>query len=181
MGELEKATPWDPKVKATGKLLVWDEISVGRWSTIFDLALASFNKHMAGAGVTVEKAPSKGKANVIMKLKPSKVTNGNARMWLRDPQKDMVMEAEIFLPDDRRVGENQEEASVDQLEIIAVHELIHACGLANRDHGGDGLFNSPLTPMEGKFTYAQKGRNQTPMPPIRIGKSIINKVSQLGK
>ena len=181
MGELEKATPWDPKVRMTKKLLIWDEISVGRWSTIFDMALASFNKNMAGAGVEVEKAPSKGKANVIMKLTASKVTHGNAQMWLRHPQKDLVMEAEILLPNDPRVGETHEEASVDQLHVIAVHELIHATGLSNKDHGGDGVFNSPLTAVEGKFQYAQKGRNQASMPPIRIGKSIINKVSQLWK
>ena len=179
--ELKKATPWDKSIRSGGKLLIWDEISVGKWSTVFAMALESFNTNMKAAGVQVEAAPSKGRAHVIMKLSPSRITHGKALIGLKDPGRDVIMEAEIMLPDDPRVHETQEEASVDQRHVIAVHELIHAAGLSNYDHGGDGLFNSPLTPLNGKFYYGQKGRNQALMPPIRIGKSIINKVGQLWK
>jgi len=179
MGELEKATPWDKKIRDTGKLLVYDEISIGRWSTVFTSALESFNKHLKAAGVQVEQAESKGKANVIMKLTASTVTHGKALMGIRYPQRDLIMEAEILLPDDPRVGEEREAASVEQLRVIAVHELIHAAGLSNSDHGGDGIFNSPLTPRDGKFYIPQKGRNQALMPPIRVGNSIVSKVKKL--
>jgi hypothetical protein len=179
MGELQHATPWHKPVRDTGKLLVYDEISIGRWATVFTLALASFNKHMAAAGVQVEQAKSKGKANVIMKLTPSTLTHGKALMGIRYPQRDVIMEAEILLPDDPRVGEQRDPASVEQLEVIAVHELIHAAGLSNSDHGGDGIFNSPLTPRDGKFYIPQKGRNQALMPPIRVGMSIISKVKKI--
>lgn len=181
MAKLEKATPWNKSIRQSGKLLVFDEISIGRWSTIFALALASFNKHMAGAGVQVEQAQTKGSANVIMKLTSSTITHGKALMGLRHPQMDLIMEAEILLPDDPRVGESRDPASVEQLEIIAVHELIHAAGLSDNDHGGDGIFNSPLTPLDGKFYVPQKGRSQAPMPPIRVGKSIVAKVATIWK
>lgn len=37
---------WDKKIRDSGKLSVFDEISVGAWATIFRLALESFNKNL---------------------------------------------------------------------------------------------------------------------------------------
>ncbi len=181
MGELEKATPWERKIRATGKLLVYNDISVGRWATVFQLAMETFNKHMKPAGVQLEEATSKGKANVIMKLMKSTAMHGKASIGLRYPQQDVIMEAEFFLPDDPQHSDpsGMVPASVDVMQIIAVHEMIHAAGLANRDHGGDGIFYSPLMQRDGKLYVPVKGRNPTLMPPIRIGNSIIYKVKKL--
>jgi len=182
MGELEKATPWHKKIRATGKLYVYDEISLGRWSTVFLPALESFNKHLKPAGVQLEQATTKGKANVVMKLMASTASHGKASMGVNHPAMDVIMEAEIFLPDDPHVRDSTGEsvaASVEVMRIIAVHELIHAAGLSNSDHGGDGVFYSPLMHRDGKLYVPQKGRNQNLMPPIRVGPSIVHKVKKL--
>jgi hypothetical protein len=96
--------------------------------------------------------------------------------------------AVVFLPSDPqssagfiRGREVVEKATLDMMKVIAVHELIHACGLDNNDHArDDGLFYFPLAPDgRGKMIVPQKGKEKTPMPPLRLSGSTTSKVASL--
>jgi hypothetical protein len=52
------------------------------------------------------------------------------------------------------------------MKVIAVHELIHACGLDNDDHAtDDGVFYFPLgSDGKGKIVVPLKGLDNKPMP-----------------
>jgi hypothetical protein len=55
---------------------------------------------------------------------------------------------------------------MDVMKVIAAHELVHACGLDDDDHGKDGLFYSPLSLSQGKMIVPEQGKNQKPLPPL---------------
>jgi hypothetical protein len=67
------------------------------------------------------------------------------------------------------------------LKVIAVHELIHACGQKDKDHATDGgAFCFPLVPDgTGKMIVPRKGKEDRPMPLFRLTTSIVAKVGSL--
>ena len=67
------------------------------------------------------------------------------------------------------------------MKVIAVHELIHTCGLEDQDHATDGgLFYFPLAPDgKGEMIVPRKGKEDRPMPPLRLSASTVAKVGSL--
>jgi hypothetical protein len=67
------------------------------------------------------------------------------------------------------------------MKVIAVHELLHGCGLEDGDHATDGgVFYFPLAPDgKGKMIVPQKGQNMRPMPPIWPSQSTRAKLTAL--
>jgi hypothetical protein len=49
-----------------------------------------------------------------------------------------------------------EKASLDMMKVIAVHELIHACGLDNDDHAADDEAFFLLRRTKGKNDRAER-------------------------
>jgi hypothetical protein len=86
-----------------------------------------------------------------------------------------IEKAAIFLPSNPQ-GSPGAEVTLDVMKVIAVHELVHACGLDNDDHARDGLFYSPLYLYNGKLKVPETGKDQKLMPPLWIDRDTIQKI-----
>ena len=195
------ATPWIRSVRDTKTLTVFNGIGTGHWANIFTIALESFNKFAKPTGIKMVSAGDEQQANIIMRLaegaahyeydgtKYEKAFSGTTLHGLtRTLARDGVIEkAFVFLPAkpqvtvfDNKGQQSEQMASQDVMKVIAVHELIHACGLDEpRDHGGDGIFYYPLSYQEGKVYVPERGKNQALMPPIRPDGIITGKIKEL--
>ena len=200
------AKPWVSSVKDTGQLTVYNNLTSGKWVHIFKVALQSFNelsKHY-GLGVTMSQAKDEGKANVVMAVSSGvaayeydgttyqgafdgKRLHGLTLLIGREGQEGME-KAAVFLPSDPQSSPRfihgktiVDRATLDMMKVIAVHELIHACGLENRDHANDdGVFFFPLAPDgNGKIIVPQQGQDPTPMPPLRLSQTTVGKLASL--
>jgi hypothetical protein len=193
--------PWVSSITQKGELTVYNGLKSGAWVNIFKSAVQTFNQ--LGLPVKMTQASSKESANVVMQvsigpttfdyggssypgptLDPSRL-HGRTRFFGGDDGTD---KAAVFLPSDPKSGpmfrggrDVYEKASLDMMKVIAVHELIHACGLDNDDHAtDDGVFYFPLAPDgKGKIVVPRKGLDNKPMPPIRISASTTGKVGSL--
>ena len=177
------AMSWMTSVKDTGKLTVFNGLNAGRWATVFKPALDSFNKlsNQYGLGVKLEGATDKAQANVVMQLSGGTASfeydgnvgtasfdgtaaHGITLIFSRD---GAVEKAASFLPT------NPKENHVDVLTFIAVHELIHACGLDNNDHANDGVFMTLPNIRGGKIWASQDSKK---MPPLFLAPSTVSKI-----
>lgn len=194
------AISWISSIKDTGALTVFNDLQSGSWVHVFSSALQLFSG--LGLPVKLSAAKDESSANVVMRVAsgvPTYVYDGNKYSSSRpfDPKKlhgytmlldNPIAKAVIFLPSDPqssggwiRGKEVVEKATVDMMKVIAVHELIHACGLDNNDHAtDDGVFYFPLAPSgTGKLIVPAKGKETKPMPPLRISGSTVGKVSSV--
>ena len=68
--------------------------------------------------------------------------------------------------------------------MIAVHELVHACGLDNADHSTDDLFQAnpqvdPGNTAAGDKMRIEAGGRMRWMPPLVLSGSTAQKIRQL--
>ena len=194
------AIPWIRSVRDTKTLTVFDDIGGGTWANIFAFALGAFNNFAKSAGIKMVKSGDKQQANVVMGLGDGTVVyeydkttykksfSGTGLHGLtRQLSRDGVMEkAFVFLPArpqvtdfDNKGNQFEKMASQDVMKVIAVHELIHASGLEDSDHGGDGIFYYPLHYQSAKLYVPERGKNQALMPPIRPDARIVGKIKEL--
>lgn len=195
------ATPWITNVRNTKQLTVFNDIGTGQWANIFAIALESFNKFAKPAGIKMVKAGDADQANVIMRLAEgaahfeydkteyeSSFSGTGLHGLTRTVARDGVIEkAFVFLPAkpqvtvfDNKGNASDQMASQGVMKVIAVHELIHACGLDEmKDHGGDGIFYYPLSYQNDKVYVPERGKNQALMPPIRPDGIITGKIKAL--
>jgi len=164
------ATPWEDPIKASKSLSIFAGTSVsgGAWGQVFSDAIAQFNRlSLANSlGITFRQAntapdPSGvGGADVQFEAASGTVTfvsfgqqisvaasgtalNGDTKqvMTVFGVTK-RIAKAYIVVPATPQVNANPTRGVGDGVKlVIAVHELIHACGLANADHSPDDLFN----------------------------------------
>lgn len=185
------ATPWKKKVRLAAKLTAKNH--GGGWKSVVEGAIKKFNT--LGFGVSYESVSS-DKADVVIKLSDGagkhtfedpyygKVTvnvvfnataaHGKTRT-LVDPDKNVIMNAVVFLPNKLR------KADPKTKEIVVIHELIHAAGLDdNKDHDKiSGVFYSPLEYSSGKLVEWGSGGKFPPMPPVRVGVETKCKLRKL--
>src|SRR5437764_12701438 len=138
---------WIKSVIDSGKLTVFNDMNTGQWSTVFDTAISNFNK-ISGLKMQLIEAKSRDDANAVMMLADGSATfpyegnsdpivfdpvfgHGKTRMFRRD---NLIEKAVSVLPI------NPSENHINVLRMITVHELVHACGLDNDEHSGDGAF-----------------------------------------
>jgi len=163
------ATAWEDSVKGTKKLTVFAGSSVtgGPWASVFALALKEFNALSAthSFGVTLSAsttAPDNNGGGADVQFEAangsisfqsfgatvSVVANGNGLSG--DTQqvisvlgtKRQILKAFIVVPATPQINANPPRAVGDGVKlVIAVHELLHAAGLANADHNPNDLFN----------------------------------------
>jgi hypothetical protein len=193
--------PWVSSVKDTGELTVHNGLNSGSWVHVFKVALQLFND--LGLPVKMTQAADEKSANVVMGISSGVVSytyggvtypgaafdpkrlHGRTRLLGTERGTD---KAAVFLPSDPKSGpmfirgkEVYEKATLEMLKVIAVHELIHACGLEDQDHAtDDGLFYFPLAPDgKGKMIVPGAGNENNPMPPLRLAASTTAKVASL--
>lgn len=175
---------WDRKVlKDADKLTVYNGINVGRWSTVFVRALQSFNRN-SGLTVKLVSASDKGAANIEMLLSEGSssfpydgteypvvfdatLAHGKTKTFDRG---DGIEKAAIFLPLEPK------ENHVNVLRLIAVHELIHACGLDA--HNNDGVFITAPNVRNGQI-WASKGSKK--MPPLFFAPKTVMRLQEIWK
>lgn len=154
------ATPWISSVRTTRRLRVFPASSVtrGSWRMVFARALREFNR-LSGASalnVTVERVSQEDDAEVVVDTASGTIERSFGGADLRVPfsgtslhgytgliQRDGVVErALIVLPSMPQVNTPRGVRAVgDGVRlVIAVHELVHACGLSNADHSSGDLF-----------------------------------------
>ncbi len=194
-------TPWKTSVRNTKTLTVFNGITTGHWSNIFTIALAAFNEFAKPTGIKMVKAGNESSANIVMSLADGTAKfeflnkhyeNSFSGTALHGLTKTLSIDGEIqkafvFLPErptvtdfDNKGNMFEKLASPNVMKVIAVHELIHACGLDEmRDHGGDGIFYYPLAYQNGKVYVPERGKNPALMPSVRPDGIITGKIKEL--
>ena len=192
------AIPWLSSVKDTGQLTVHNQLRSGGWVHVFKAALQLFNG--LGLPVKMSQAKDEASANVLMRVASGLPTYDYNNTTYSSPnpfdpkrlhgytmlvhvQGRPVEKAVVFLPSDPqydagfiRGRQIFEKANLNMMKIIAVHELIHACGLENKDHADDGVFAANVTPQNGKLVAWGQVRA---MPPLFLAQSTVAKVASL--
>lgn len=167
------AMPWTRRVKRTGTLTVYNNMSVGQWANIYTLAFQAFNDLSARHGLKVKltETTEKDRADVVMSLLDDEafkgLVHGKARLSHMNGQ---LVGVEVRLPS--QPAQNHP----DVLTFIALHELVHACGLENGDHDNDGVFMTLPNIRDGKIWASQDSKK---MPPFFLAPSTISKINAL--
>jgi hypothetical protein len=205
-------TPWEDAIKKTKRLTVFAASGVtgGIWKSVFPNAIAEFNKLSAaqslGVTLTVATAPpdpngsggadvqfqtASGKATFTSFGQPFSLTvNGDAVHGHTQIIKtvfgtvERVAKAFIFVPSTPRSGAKGSRVVGDGVKLlIAVHELVHACGLSNADHSalsdpdlfiGIPSLSSGSNPADDKVDVG----NQTLMPPLALSSATAGVIKQ---
>ncbi len=130
-------------------------------------------KLSSGTGSHTIEDPYFGKVTVTATFDAS-AAHGKTKT-LVDPDKKVIMNAAVFLPNKLK------DATPATKEIVVIHELIHAAGLAdNKDHDKtSGVFYSPLEYDSGKLVEWGSGGKFRPMPPVRVGAETLCKLKSL--
>ena len=164
------ATPWEDPIKRSKTLTVFPGGSVagGAWGSVFANAIKEFNRLVAAhtLGITLSQSATPphpsgvGGADVQFEAGNGNVSftsfgqqfsvsvNGNSLGGDTRQVKTVfgavqrIAKAFIVVPATPQINANPPRAVGDGVMLfIAVHELIHACGLSNGDHNPDDLFS----------------------------------------
>ena len=163
---------YDRKVREAKLTLMND---AGAWKKIVDMAVSQFNS--LGFQVTIGPSDSVTGADIVARFSmgsgPDKnfswavanfdaeVTHGQTAAHIDDRGK--MDKAVIFLPG--KLKHIKDDLKV----IVAVHELIHACGLTDHDPN-EGIMYAKLQELNGKLIWPQEDTSHLQsMPPIKIG------------
>jgi hypothetical protein len=162
-------TPWHDSIKKTRQLTVFAKPSVtgGAWGVVFSNAIAEFNalsgKHSLGVTfVETKDAPNEDEytgTNVQFEAGSGviKCTALGHSESLTVDGKSLGGDTKLFIMADlKRIGKAfivvptspwahnakpSRPVGKDVMLVIAVHELIHACGLSNNEHNPDDVMN----------------------------------------
>jgi hypothetical protein len=105
-------------------------------------------------------------------------TQKHGRTLLLD-RRNELLKAFVYLPATPQVNTPSGMRAVGPkvLTVIALHELLHACALENRDHGDSGLFqaNPPVNPGDRPIqdTVSVKPNAYGAMPPYKIDDATV--------
>lgn len=200
------AIPWNDGVRQTRRLTIYASLS-GIWAAAFREAMAAFNalSRHHGLGVTVthaQAAPADdgGGGDVAVSTAAGQVTlnYGGARqerafsgtimhgLTLQASRGGSIEKAFVYLPAHPQVNTpaGMRPVGPPVMKLIAVHELVHVCGLENRDHSQDDLFQG--TPQVDPGTHPAQdririGSGYPPrwMPPLILGGATVRLIRGL--
>jgi len=202
------ANSWIGGVKSTGQLTYHLDASVrGPWLTVFGEAITKFNEHArrlelgvsfaasadpptVGGGANVGVATGSGSISYSYEGTRTTSINGTGltgSTLLISREGSPIEKAFMFLPERPRINTPSaglRPTGAGVMLVIAVHELIHACGLANSDHTAEDVFNGypsadpGRTPDEDRIQISVGGRYRF-MPPIIFSGATAGKIKPL--
>jgi hypothetical protein len=194
--------PWPPAIIRGRKLTVYSALARRSpvWNHVLAHALGEFNALSKKHGLGVQLKPSDqaprdgGGADIAINTGDGKVsvsfpgadpvanTFDGKRMHgstLLLSRRGVMAKAFIFLPARPEVNTPSGPRLVGSkvLTLIAVHELLHACGLENRDHGKAGVFQPTPFVMPGDTASGDMPRIQPTvdryMPPYELDDATV--------
>jgi hypothetical protein len=167
---------WSASVKKSGILRVYNG-APGKWVSVFKKSVDAFNElsEANGLGVKFQAAGSATDAEVTIKVGKAPfpgAVHGITQLGVDSITGNTVI-AEITLPSDTT------DMNTQIMEVVMVHEFIHACGLDNKEHGNDGVFYSPLSKSGGRMIVPEPKKQDVPMPPLRMDPGTVSKIQSL--
>lgn len=193
--------PWTRPIRDGGVLRVHATPSVARgsWRAVFDQALQEFNRLSGakGLGVRLERAPADDGAQVLVEAASRTIDreyegvpirhsfsgsalHGYTALVSRDGK---IERAFVFLPSTPQVNtpRGPREAGPGVKLVIAVHELVHACGLTNAEHSNDDLFMGFPNVDAGTRPQGDRVRvsHSVVMPPLVLSTGTANRIRTL--
>lgn len=200
--------PWIASVKQTGQLSYQLDSSVsGSWLTAVRAAVNEFNtlsgrRNLGVRFVQTDQAPTPGgganvriataSGSVTFQYEGSHTTNvpGNqlsGQTLLISRVNAPVEKAFVFLPSQPMiytVSAQRRPTGAGVMKVIALHELIHACGLSNADHTEEDVFNGHPSADPGRTAAQDRVQIQVRgqyrfMPPILFSATTARKISRL--
>lgn len=200
------ATAWIDTIKQTHQLTYFLNAMAGPWLSAVQDAVREFNalsrRHRLGVTyVQTSQAPTDaGGANLGIATASGSATfnysgshrttvNGAAlsgSTLLVSAPSGPIEKAFMFLPSQPMINtpRGQRPAGAGVLKVIAFHELIHGCGLHNRDHSPDDVFNGFPTadygslPSRDRIQITVRGQYRF-MPPILLSATTVEKIVPL--
>jgi len=201
------ANQWMSSVRQTHRLNFYLNSIAGTWLTAVHEAIKEFNGLSTSdkLGVTYSPtatAPSNnGGADVSIATGngPVSVTYSGTQITITingrglegytqlvSTQGGPVEKAFILLPNQPMIStpSGQRPIGLGVMKVIAFHELIHGCGLENRDHTDVDVFNGNPQPDYGSTpaqdrVYITVGRHKLFMPPIIFSAITAGKIARL--
>jgi hypothetical protein len=204
------AIPWLTSVQTAKKLTVFPspDLKKWNWDAVFSQALTEFNalssKNSLGVTLTTSSNPPDtqgyGGADVQFSIGNGTITftafgsqttdtlNGNATAGKTKTVSDQsptggirIAKAFTFVPATPRIGSHGSRIVGDPIKlVIAVHELVHACGLEDPDHpwgaANEDVFSTAGTLMQGASPAQDKVQlpsGQTTIPPLFLSNATV--------
>lgn len=195
------AMPWTDPIRERGVLQVHPAPSIARgsWRAVFDQAVQKFN-WLSGAnslGVTLARARRAEEAHVTVEAASRSIDGEYDGVPIRHAfsgsalhgytalasREGHIEKAFVFLPSMPQVNtpRGPREVGPGVKLVIAVHELVHACGLTNADHASDDLFMGFPTVDAGTRPEGDRVRvsHSVVMPPLVLGAGTVAKVRRV--
>jgi hypothetical protein len=192
---------WNDSIRARGRLRVFPGTTAQRsaWRDVVERAVTEFNRlsRETGMGVLLERVRAEADAEVLVETalrgiagtfggqaidRPFDGTlmHGRTLQVLRD---DRMERALVFLPAAPQLtsGRRRREAGPGVKLFIAVHELIHACGLSDAEHSNDDVFmgypqvDAGSRPADDRVRVTYERR----MPPLQVSAGTAARVRAL--
>jgi hypothetical protein len=210
-GGVVMSIAWIDAVKRTGKLTVYVEPDVAKsaFGSVVDGAIKAFNTlsthhdlgvklakstaapEDSGGGADVKVAVANGPISFTYDKVDHKVQLIGTRLHGRTSQiarQGLMEKAFVFLPANPLISSPAavRGAGRNVKELILLHELVHATGLEDSDHGNDDLFQANPnveagdSPAQDKVVINFKGKSKY-MPPYVLSDSTVNDIKGLWK
>ncbi len=200
------ANPWMDSVKQTHQLTYYLNSVVGLWLTAVQDAVREFNglSRQHRLGVTYVQSPTAptdtGGANISIATGAGSVTfnyagshqttidgQGLQGQTLRvSRQNGPTEKAFVFLPNQPMINTPRgiRATGTGVMKVIALHELIHGCGLDDSDHTPSDVFNGFPSVEPGPVAAQDRiqlmvGGRYRSMPPILFSGITAIKIRQL--
>ena len=200
------ATPWTDSVRTSKRLSIHPLASVdkGLWKISFQRSVHNLNlllkangigvtlvvptgSHDSGTGDDVRVEAADGDISVSYGgTSTSREKFDGARLHGRTlPASvgDKIEKAFVFLSARPQINtpKGRRPAGANIIELIAMHEMVHACGLADSDHSTDDIFQANPAVDYGSSPAADRvllpgGKS---MPPFKLGAQTIAKLKML--
>lgn len=201
---------WVDRVRSRRQLSVYSNpsLAAGGWGSVLNEAIRDFNRlsrtHRLGVTLTQSSDPPAaqggGGADVAVEAANGRVSCTYAGHRESDTVNGAVLQgltlnfvingriekSFIYLPGQPQVHTPQgsRNVGVNVMKVIAVHELVHACGLSNSDHSVDDLFHGfpnvdyGNPPERDSVRITVRGR-YTQMPPLILSTTTVGRIRQL--